>query len=133
MKNLYTHIHFHRSPPNTDQPQAIPTFARAVCKLRPDNAAISSVTPNDIAYWRLNPEELVGKCFVTTEEIMRRTYLIQDYYVKHVGGPRYEVVFEDTGLDDVDTLEVDELLDMIEDSQLFVTDSTTTVADLTQA
>ena len=79
----------------------------------------SVVTPEDIAHWQSKPDEIVGKCFVTTEEIMRRTFLIQDYYVKR-SGPRYDVVFEDTGLDVVETWDTETLLTMVEDAELIL-------------
>ena len=110
-------IHFHRQ---SKENQPIPTKAPAICKFCPDDAPTSSVTAADIAYWRSKPEELVGKCFITTEEIMRRTFLIQDYYVKRVG-PRYDVVFEDTGLELVDVLDIDDVLTMVEDADLILT------------
>jgi hypothetical protein len=103
----------------TDFNRSIPTFAPAICQLKPRNAATFPVSPEDVARWRLIPEELVGKCFVTTEEIMRRTFLVQDYYVKR-NGPHYEVVFEDTGLDVVQTLHTNTLLAMVMDAELVV-------------
>ncbi len=111
-KNVDTYT-FHRSL--TDQP--IPTFAPATCKLRPDNPMTSSVTARDIARWRANPEQLVGKCFITTENIMRRTFLIQDYYRKRAG-PRFDVIFEDTGTNVVDILDPEEVLEMVEEAEL---------------
>ena len=116
MKN-YILIHFHRQSKET---QPIPTKAPAICKFCPDDAPISSVTDADVAYWRSKPEELVGKCFTTTEEIMRRTFLIQDYYVKRAG-PRYDVVFEDTGLEVVDVLDTNEVLSMVKEADLILT------------
>jgi len=105
---------------NPNQP--IPMFAPAACKLRPDNFATRSITSSDIARWQSRPEELVGKCFVTTEEIMRRTFLVQDYYVKRAG-PRYDVVFEDTGLgpEDVNTLDTNALLTIVGNAELIIT------------
>lgn len=51
---------------------------------------------------------------------MRRTFLIQDYYVKRAG-PRYDVVFEDTGLEVVDVLDTNEVLSMVKEADLILT------------
>lgn len=112
---IYILIHFHRS--QTNENQLIPTFAPAICKLRPDNAITSPVTTRDIAHWRSNPEELVGKCFTTIENIMRRTFLVKDYYIKR-SGPCYNVVFEDTGPNDLNILDPESVLTMVKDAEL---------------
>ena len=76
-----------------------------------------SVTATDIARWQANPEELVGKCFITTEDIMRRTFLIQDYYLKRAG-PWFDIIFEDTGPNVVNILDPEEVLEMVEEAEL---------------
>ena len=68
---IYTLIRPHKLSNHPNQP--IPTFVPVVCKLMLANAVSLSVTDKDIAHWRANPGELVGKCFTTTEGIMRRT------------------------------------------------------------
>jgi hypothetical protein len=50
---------------------------------------------------------------------MKRTLLVQDYYIKRAG-PRFDVVFEDTGLDAVNILDTDALLTIVENAQLIV-------------
>src|ERR1700688_4376897 len=104
---IYMLIHFHRSESTGNLNQPIPIFAPAVCKIRPDNPVTRSVTARDVARWQSKPEELIGKSFTTTEEIMRRTFLVQDYYIKRHGGARYDVVFEDTGFEIVSILDPD--------------------------
>jgi hypothetical protein len=99
---------------NPNQP--IPTFAPAVSKLRPENAVFSSVTDRDISHWSAHPHELVGKCFTTTEAIMRRTFKVKDYYVKSSGMAQYEVVFEDTGFEVVDLLDDESMLSLVKDT-----------------
>lgn len=110
--------HFYSSS-NPNQP--IPIFTPAVCTLRPDNVTTLRVTARDIARWRSNPEDLVGKCFVTRDEIMKRTLLVQDYYVKRAGA-RFDIIFEDTGLttltETVNILDTDALLTLIENAEL---------------
>jgi hypothetical protein len=59
------------------------------------------------------------KCFVITEEIMRRTFLIQDLYVKCVA-PQLDVIFEDIGLGVVSTIDTDTVLAMIKDTALIL-------------
>jgi len=46
---------------------------------------------------------------------MKRTLLVQDYYLKRAG-PRFDVVFEDIGLDSeaVNILDTDALLTIVE-------------------
>jgi hypothetical protein len=53
---------------------------------------------------------------------MRRTFLVQDYYVKRVGGPHFDVVFEDTGFgpDAVETFDANTLLTVVENAELIV-------------
>lgn len=77
-----------------------------------------SVTDRDIDRWRANPQELVGKCFTTTENIMRRTFLVQDYYVKCSGQAQYEVVFEDTGFGVLSLLDLKTMLIMVKDANI---------------
>jgi len=113
--DVYILIHFHRLSGNH---QPIPTSAPPVCRFRPDNATTVSVTDGDIRHWQLHPQELVGKCFTTTENIMRRTFLVQDYYVKCTGQARYEVVFEDTGLGVLNLLDPKSVLTMVGDANL---------------
>lgn len=123
MKILFTQIHFFHIDRSSKPNQSIPTFAPAAsaCKLGPDNAVTRSITLKDLARWQSKPEELVGKCFVTTEEIMRRTFLVQDYYVKRAG-PRYDVIFEDTGLgpENVNTFDTNDLLAIVGNAKLIV-------------
>jgi hypothetical protein len=114
--------HFYSSS-NPNQP--IPIFTPAVCTLRPDNATTLRVTTGDIARWRSNPEDLVGKCFVTRDEIMKRTLLVQDYYVKRAGA-QFDIIFEDTGLtsltEAMNILDIDALLTLIKNAEL-ITDT----------
>jgi hypothetical protein len=115
-RKFYLLIHFHRLSGGPNEP--IPTFAPAVCNFRQDNSVALSVTDRDISRWRANPRELVGKCFTTTENIMRRTFLVQDYYVKSSGQARYEVVFEDTGLGVLSLLDRKTMLTMVKDARI---------------
>ena len=108
---------FNRSSKNSN-PSDIPTFAPAACKIRPDNPTTLTVTDKDMARWQSKPDELVGKGFITSGNIMRRTFFIQDYYVKLRGGPQYDVVFEDTGLDDLNVLDPETVLTMVKDAKL---------------
>jgi hypothetical protein len=50
---------------------------------------------------------------------MRQSFLVQDYYLKRVG-PRYDVVFEDTGFDDVQVIDPPTLLAMVGDAELIL-------------
>jgi hypothetical protein len=86
----------------------------------PENPVLLSVTDKDINRWQANPRELVGKCFTTTEEIMRRTFLVQDYYVKCTGRAQFEVVFEDTGLGDLSILDRNDMFVMVKDTKILV-------------
>ena len=51
---------------------------------------------------------------------MRRTFLVQDYYVKCTGWAQYEVVYEDTGLDNLIILDRNDMLGMVKDTLLLV-------------
>jgi hypothetical protein len=48
---------------------------------------------------------------------MRRTFLVEDYYVKR-SEPCYDVVFEDTGPDDLNILDPRSVLSMVKDAEL---------------
>ena len=98
--------------------EPIPTFAPAICKLKPDNAVSLSVTDEDIDRWRANPWELVGKCFTTTKDIMHRTFLVQDYDVKCSGQAQYEVIFEDIGFEVLSTVDHNGMLAMVKDTKI---------------
>lgn len=108
---------FHRTSRDLNQQNDIPNFAPAICKLKPDNTTTSFVTSRDIARWQSDPNGLVGKVFITNEKIMRRTFSIQDYYIKRTG-PCYDVVFEDTGFDEVQVLEPQSVLTMVKNAKL---------------
>jgi hypothetical protein len=67
-----------------------------------------------------DPKALVGKCFTTTEDFMRQTFLVQDYYVKCNGQALYEVIFEDTGVDVPSTLDRNDMLAMVKGTRVNV-------------
>ena len=95
----------------------IPIRAPAICKLVPDNAVPYNVTTRDIDCWRVNPEELVGKCFTTSEEIMRQTFLVKDFYIKRSGEAQFEVLFEDSGLDVLNVIDYNSMMNMVKDAK----------------
>jgi hypothetical protein len=49
---------------------------------------------------------------------MRRTFLVQDYYVKSTGKAQYEVVFEDTGFENLSLLDGKSMLSMVRDTKI---------------
>lgn len=49
---------------------------------------------------------------------MRRTFLVQDYYVKCSGQAQYEVVFEDTGFGVLSLLDPKTMLIMVKDANI---------------
>lgn len=51
---------------------------------------------------------------------MRRTFLVQDYYIKCNGRVQYEVIFEDTGLEVLSILDRNDMLAMVKDTQIIV-------------
>lgn len=114
-EKYYILIGLHRLLQSTEIP--IPSRAPAICKLVPDNAVPYNVTERDIGRWRVNPRELVGKCFTTSEEIMCQTFLVKDFYVKCSGEAQFEVVFEDSGLDVLNVIDHNSMMNMVKDAQ----------------
>jgi hypothetical protein len=78
-------------------------------------------TAKDIAHLRINPKALVGNCFTTTEDFMHRTFLVQDYYVKCNGQALYEVIYEDTGVEVLTTIDRYDMLAMVKGTRVNVT------------
>ena len=88
----------------------------AIVKFTPPNLTTCRISDQDIANWTSSPDQLVGKCFVSTE-MVRRIFYIDDYSVKKRKGPQYDVLYEDMGLDNVQTLDLETLLEMLTDGQ----------------
>ena len=49
-----------------------------------------------------------------------RGYYASDYYVKYTEWAQYEVVFEDSGLEDLSILDCNDILAMVKDTQINV-------------
>ncbi|RDB26651.1 hypothetical protein Hypma_005556 [Hypsizygus marmoreus] len=95
-------------PPSADLPRLV--------KLIPDAPVTRPVAVEDVEAWRTHPKALLRKAFICHEAI-RRVFFVADYYVKEIGGHRYEVRFEDSG-PDVFTFSLDEMLLMVAGTEL---------------
>jgi hypothetical protein len=74
-------------------------------------------------HWSSCPDKLVGNCFISSD-VIRRTFYIDDYSVRQRKGAQYEVLYEDLGLDEVQTLDPATLLAMLsEDQTELITDA----------
>ncbi|RDB26648.1 hypothetical protein Hypma_005553 [Hypsizygus marmoreus] len=98
-----------RSPPSRD-------ILPRLVKLIPDNPTTRPVTVEDVKRWRDHPRELVGKAFILHKAI-RKVFSLADYYVKTIGGHRYELQFEDCG-SDVLTFGLEDTLKMVGEAQM---------------
>jgi len=96
----------------TGQVSEIPTMARAIVKFTPPIPTTRRIKPQDLAIWGNSPEQLVGKCFISTE-MVRRIFYIDDFSIKRRKGAQYDVLYEDLGLDEVQTLDPSTLLGML--------------------
>jgi hypothetical protein len=111
LENNFTHASPSGNNIHSGRSSEIPTFAPPIVKLTPQNPIIRPVLPQDIELWTSQPNELVGKGFISTE-MLRRVFVVDDYYVKKTG-PQYDVLYEDTGLDKVLAIDPETLLKMV--------------------
>jgi len=88
-------------------------------KFTPEVKDTRPISPEDIERWRSRPDELVGNCFISTE-MVRRVFVVDDYSVKRRKGAQYDVLYEDLGLDEVQTLDPETLLEMVAEAELVV-------------
>ena len=89
--------------------------SRAIVKFTPPNLSTTRrISDQDIAGWFSSPDRLVEKCFISTEMVCRIFY-VDDYSVKKRKGPQYDVLYEDLGFDEVQTLDRGTLLGMLTD------------------
>ena len=89
--------------------------SRAIVKFTPPNLSTTRrISDQDIAGWFSSPDRLVEKCFISTEMVCRIFY-VDDYSVKKRKGPQYDVLYEDLGFDEVQTLDRATLLGMLTD------------------
>ena len=91
-------------------------MTRAIVKFTPPNLTTRRISDQDIAGWTSSPDQLVGQCFISTE-MVRRIFYVDDYSVKKRKGPQYDVLYEDLGFDQVQTLDPATLLGMLTDGQ----------------
>ena len=49
---------------------------------------------------------------------MCRAFVVSDFSVKKVKGAQYDLVYEDCGLDDVEVIDPDSLLELVADCEL---------------
>ena len=101
----------------TGKPSEIPTIAPAIVKFTPDVKESRAVLLEDVKNWRSQPNELVGNCFISTD-MVRRVFVVDDYSVKYRKGATYDILYEDLGLDEVESIDPETLLEMVADSEL---------------
>ncbi|KIL66032.1 hypothetical protein M378DRAFT_161251, partial [Amanita muscaria Koide BX008] len=87
------------------------TRARRV-NLIPKEPVTRKVTRQEVKRWRANPEDLVGKGFVTMK---RQAFVVSDFATKKVKGAQYDVLYEDHGLN---VFDLDALLKLVADCEL---------------
>ena len=91
-------------------------MAPAVVKFTPPVLDTRPISGKDLAVWNFSPEQLIGKCFISTE-MVRRIFYIDDFSIKRRKGAQYDVLYEDLGLDKVQTLDPATLFRMLSDGQ----------------
>jgi hypothetical protein len=89
----------------------------AIVQLTPPSKTTRLVEERDITTWLSCPEKLVGKGFIS-DDFISRVFVVMDYAVKHVKGAQYDVVYEDSGMDEVDVIDPDTLMEMITGAEL---------------
>lgn len=89
-----------------------PSSTRKRVNLIPKEPVSHKVTRQEVKRWRANPEDLVGKGFVTTT---RQAFVVSDFAIKKVRGAQYDVLYEDHGLD---VFDLDPLLKLVADCEL---------------
>lgn len=94
-------------------------MALGIVKFFPADPNTCPVSQEDIENWRSQPDEPVGKCFISGDtEMLRRVFLVDDYSVKRRKGAQYDVLYEDTGLDEVLSLNPKTLLEIMAEAEL---------------
>jgi hypothetical protein len=89
-------------------------------KLIPDDPITRPVATEDIEEWRSNPEELIGKAFISHDEATSLgVFLVSDYVEKKRGGCCYEVQYETTG-PDIFTYGVQGVLESVTEADLVI-------------
>ena len=91
-------------------------MAPRVAKFTSSDPTTRSITDQDIANWKSSPDQLLGKCFISADGV-RRTFYIDDFSIKRRKGAQFEVLYEDLGLDEVQTLDPDTLFEMLSEAQ----------------
>ncbi|KIM37764.1 hypothetical protein M413DRAFT_448278 [Hebeloma cylindrosporum] len=92
-------------------------MAPSIVKFIPVDPTTRPISQEDIENWRIQPKELVGKYFLSTE-LLRRVFLVDDYSVSQRKGAQYDVLYEDTGLDETLTIKPETLLEMVAEAEL---------------
>ena len=91
-------------------------MAPAVVKFTPPVLDTRPISGKDLAVWNFSPEQLSGKYFISTE-MVRRIFYIDDFSIKRRKGAQYDVLYENLGLDKVQTLDPATLFRMLSDGQ----------------
>ena len=102
---------------NADVSSPPSTITRATVELTPRSKTTRAVKEGDITAWRSYPDQLVGKGFIFGE-MVSRVFVVMDYAVKRVKGAQYDVVYEDSGMDEVHVVDPDTLLEMVTGAEL---------------
>jgi hypothetical protein len=87
-------------------------MTRANVELIPHPKTTRLVEERDITAWHNDPNLLVGKGFISGE-VVSRVFVVMDYAVKRVKGAQYDVVYEDSGTDEVHVIDPDTLIEMV--------------------
>ena len=91
-------------------------MAPAVVKFTPLVLDTRPISGEDLVAWNFSPERLIGKCLISTE-MAHRIFYIDDFSIKRRKGAQYDVLYEDLGLDEVQTLDPATLFRMLSDGQ----------------
>ena len=52
--------------------------------------------------------------------MVRRVFIVNDYSIKQRRGPQYDVIYEDSGPKEVQTIDPETLLEMVAEAELVV-------------
>ena len=96
----------------------IPTFFPAhKVKFLPDNPKTHRVQQHELDFWATQPAKLIGNCFISPG-ILKRVFFVDDYSIRSRKGNQYHILYEDTGLDEVDDLDPQTVLAMVAEAEL---------------
>jgi hypothetical protein len=96
-----------------------PNMTNAIVQLTPPLKAKRPVEESDITTWRSCPKTLVGKGFIS-DEVVSRVFVVMDYAEIYIKGAQYDVVYEDSDMDEVHVIDPGTLIETVTGAELIM-------------